>query len=103
MLKELTAQLSKGYQVNVLNFSLHHILHTLVQSEVIQPGSLQTELVDELTPLLVDELMGFGAEKFEAEDAQKNLIKEAKQRKSTFIFEILAEYIEIDKSFIRLI
>lgn len=87
----------------MLNFSIHHILVTLCESGVITQGSIESELIQELTPLLIDEMMGFGAEKFEVEDAQKNLIKEAKMRKSTLIYEILASHMNVDKSFIHLI
>ena len=69
MMKELISQLSKGYQVHVLNFSLHHILATLVESKTIVGGVLEPELVEAMTPLLIDEILGLGADKFEAEDA----------------------------------
>jgi hypothetical protein len=46
-------------------------------------------------PLFIDELMGIGADRFEAEETKKNLIKEAKGRKVFVLFEILAERINI--------
>lgn len=89
VLKELKSQLSKGYQLQVLGFTLHALLYHLRPS--MAAGDLD-DCAEELATTLIEDIVGEAGQKKQVKAIQ-GAMKESRTVKSFDSIEILAECI----------
>ena len=117
---ELQKGLRKGYQRHVKSYSLHHLLDCLVKENHLKIGQID-HCIDNaaaydskaimmkggnkqaITSILMDEL--FGKLGFEKDLKGTNMvkIKETKSKRALQTYEILAQYINFEDTFIKLV
>lgn len=93
IIKEMRAVLTRGYQLHVLSFTVHHLLKSL--AEVLQPGDLDPAL-SSIQDVFYAELFGHVAEEKEVE-AIKAKYFEAKFIKGYDAYGILARCVSADQ------
>ena len=89
VLHEMTTSLKRGYQIQVLGYSVHYVLAKLVPT--LQPGDLDY-CAQPLVRMLLEDIFGEAAEKKEV-DAIATSMKEARASRSFASFELLASVI----------
>ena len=117
---EMQKSLRKGYQRHVRSFTLHHMLDALVKEGHLKVGQLDhclgskttvgrsssleaAKTSQSITAILLDELFGkLGAEK-EIEGTALIKIKETKSKRALQTYEILAQHIDFENTFLKLI
>ena len=90
VVREMSTSLTRGYQLHVLGYSLHHLLVKLVPA--IEVGSLDY-CMERIVKLLLSDLYGEAAEKKEVEEIASSM-KEARATKSYASFELIAAAIQ---------
>ncbi len=85
----LRGALRRGFEIQVLYYSLHHLLSSMRESLLTQPGAVDT-LAGPLAALLLEDILGLTAARKEVRQLQATL-KEARSTKSFHTFELLAE------------
>ncbi|RUS70515.1 hypothetical protein EGW08_021727, partial [Elysia chlorotica] len=93
IIKEMKAVLTRGYQLHVLSFTVHHLLKSLV--EVLQPGDLDPAL-SSIQDVFYAELFGHVAEEKEVEAIRAKYF-EAKFIKGYDAYGILARCISAEQ------
>lgn len=90
LLREMNTLLTRGFQVHVLSFTTHAVLHTL--KPFFNPDHMKENLQSILSVCRID-IFGQTAEEKEVAAIIKS-VSEAKSTKSFDIFNILAEFID---------
>ncbi|KAM5288941.1 small subunit processome component 20 homolog [Ctenodactylus gundi] len=93
ILKELQSTLVRGYQVHVLTFTVHMLLHSL--SSKLQVGALDSSL-DIMIEIFNHELFGAVAEEKEVKQILSKVM-EARRSKSYESYEILGKFVGKDQ------
>jgi hypothetical protein len=101
ILQELSDALRRGFEVHVLGFTLHSLLHHLIEGAHVAVGSLDYCLAP-LLRLLLHDIFGTVAEQKEVEKIQ-HAYKEAKRIQSFRSFELLAKCIDFEQSVLFLL
>ena len=111
----MKVNLDRGYQLNVFLYTLHYLLNHLTQNESsgtiadhtvtlgLKTGQITSQLIQTTSDLLTREMFGDLFEERMLTDTHKKHIKESKTRKAFPIFEVYAEFIEFEQSFLDLI
>lgn len=101
--------------MHVFLYTVHYLLNHLTQRSEsgtvadhsvtygLQTGQITSELIQLMSDLLIREMFGDLYEEKLLTDTQKKHIKESKARKAHPIFEVFAEYIDFNQSFLDLI
>jgi len=117
---EMQKSLRKGYQRHVRSYSLHHLLECLVKEGKLKVGQLDHCLDSKIThsspstieaartnqaitKILQDELFGKLGEEKEVEGTYMVKTKETRSQRALQTYEILAQFIDFENSFIKLI
>ena len=112
--------LRKGYQKHVRSFTLHHILDTLVKANHLKVGQLDhclesrvtyskrtsleaSKTSQAITNILLEELFGKLAAEKELQGVSMVKTKETKSKRALQTYEILAQYINFESTFIKLV
>lgn len=91
VIRELSTSLVKGYQLHILGFTIHYLLHHLHKSNKIQQNDLNN-CIKQLSIVFMDDIIGEAAQKKEVKQIKASM-KEAKSIKSFESFEIVSETI----------
>jgi len=97
VMKELTAGLTRGYQLHILTFTTHSIICKLAEKGLLAPGDLDTSL-NQITDMALGEMFGIVAEEKEVRQITGKLM-EARGTKSYDALQILAKFISNDQLF----
>ncbi|KAL8599182.1 hypothetical protein ACOMHN_007898 [Nucella lapillus] len=89
IIKEMRAVLTRGYQLHVLSYSIHHLLKHI--TTILKPGDLDPAL-DDLHAVYKEELFGGVSEEKSVEGITGKLF-EAKSIKGYLAYRITAQYI----------
>jgi len=95
VMKELTAGLTRGYQLHILTFTSHSILCRLADRGLLAPGDLDSAL-GQITDMALGEMFGIVAEEKEVRQITGKLM-EARGTKSYDALQILAKFVSNDK------
>ena len=94
MLTELSSVLSRGYQVHVLPYTIHTVLHHMATLDLINPGQLDSA-IDNVIDISMTEMFGVVAEEKEVAKITGKLL-EARGTKSYDTLQIVSRYISND-------
>eukprot|EP00092_Neocalanus_flemingeri_P037576 GFUD01040911.1.p1 GENE.GFUD01040911.1~~GFUD01040911.1.p1 ORF type:complete len:2557 (+),score=666.17 GFUD01040911.1:40-7710(+) len=95
VMKELSAGLTRGYQLHILTFTTHSIMCKLADKDLFKPGDLDSAL-HQITDMALGEMFGIVAEEKEVRQITGKLM-EARGTKSYDALQILAKFISNDK------
>ncbi|KAJ8609973.1 hypothetical protein MRB53_038813 [Persea americana] len=93
LLKELRGALSRGYQLHVLSYTVHHLLISAESS--FENGDVD-DCVPDLVAVALDDIFGVTGQEKEAEE-YKTSMKEIKSSKSYDTFEILGRITSVTR------
>jgi len=95
IIQDLSCVLTRGYQVHVLNFSVHELLLTMMRKNLLQPGHLDTA-INMITEMSINEMFSVTAEEKEVQKIVGKLM-EAKNIKSYDTLQITAKFISTNQ------
>ena len=91
MLKELQSQLTRGYQLHVLTFTFHSVLHKLAEVGKLNPGDLD-RCCGSVVEVCLDEMFGAIAEEKDVAKITGKLM-EARGTKSYDTLQLLSRFV----------
>ena len=95
VVKELQAQLLRGYQLHILTYTVHSVLHTLGQADQLKPGDLDSTC-PQVVEICLSEMFGVISEEKDVKKITGKLL-EARGTKSYDSLQLLAKFISNNK------